>query len=217
MEPFSTIVTIGLDITASIIHAVALKDSGKPVSKSFVHSTAGLDKLATWLMIDDPGVRYHFCTELGAPQYEAVALHFAAKDEYVSLIDPVDMLKLISSEDKARPNWAKRLAEYGRTQNPPVWQGCSPDIRAVASLLDRLHEDKKFLHEQELILESGDINYSQFIVDQTNQLINSYNGYIKKIQQFIYSFIEERPELKQERELLSRQVGYEDLPPGWLD
>ena len=167
---------LGLDIGKDTLDAVLLRDDDEPESCQFANTPTGFNKL--WRFFKKRQARdAHVCMEATGLYYEAVADFMHEKGVAVSVVNPARIKAYAASQltrNKTDQLDACTIAEFCRTQSPPIWTPPAPEwrqLRALARHLDDVQGDlqrqKNRLHARQMASDPVDT-----VVEQLNHHIS---------------------------------------------
>lgn len=206
---------LGLDIGKDQIDLVLLHADQSPEHAQFDNTKSGFNKL--WRFLKKRAARQaHVCMEATGLYYEAVADFLHDKGMTVSVVNPA-RIKAYAASQLARNKTdrldAATIADFCRTQGPPTWTPPSTawrQLRALARHLDDLQTDlqrqQNRLHARQQAAEPV-----ATVVANLKQQIQLLQQQIAQIKQDMDDHIDQHPELKRDRDLMTSIPGIGDL------
>ena len=197
---------LGIDVGKSDVH-VFLLDGEKTARHSFPNSRAGFSQLDRWLR-NRKVERIHACLEATGGFSEALAEHLYDTGHLVSIVNPSRVKAFAGSEllrTKTDAIDAALIARFCRAQRPAVWTPPSPEMREFRALVRR-YDALQEMHVQESNrLEApgtvGSVRQSVLTV------LEHLNAQMKEIQAQIKRVVDDHPDLRGRRDLLTSIPG----------
>jgi transposase len=201
---------IGIDVSKAEL-VVCVLDATKGVDKaSFGNDAAGLRRLSQYL---DKRVAAGtaVCLEATGRYGEAVAADLHERGYRVSVVNPVRIKRYAESQlrrNKTDQLDAAIIADFCRTQEPPVWTPPDPawvELRALVRLLDDLIAMQ--VQEKQRLESVTSPTVRAHLADHLAYL----HAQIEQITQQIKDHIDQQPDLKRQRDLLNSIPGISHL------
>src|SRR5438552_6759146 len=140
---------LGIDI-AKDTFAVALLHDTHCEQGSFPNTTAGMQKLLTWLK-GRKVAHVHACMEATGTYGEALALTLYEAGHTVSVVNPARIAAYAKSQlarNKTGAVDAQLIARFCLKEEPPAWSPPTPEIRDLRALVRHL-EDLQAMRQAE--------------------------------------------------------------------
>jgi transposase len=204
---------IGIDISKDKFH-VALQLSGSkatnaPKQRAFSNNGSGCGQLYEWL--ERQGVcQLWACLEATSTYGELVAETLHAAGYQVSVVNPSRVKAYSQSElrrvktDKADAQLILRFClTQTQQQQLDLWQPLAPEIKALRELVRRLEALQDLQQQEKNRLETATATTRESI--QT--IVQSLATEIQRIRDLIHEHIDQHPQLKAQRDLLTSIPG----------
>lgn len=198
--------TLGLDIAKDTFDAALLHDEHLK-QRTFANDLKGCRQLLKWLEKANVS-QVHACMEATGTYGETLAQFLYDAKHTVSVVNPVMVKGFAQSEllrTKTDKTDAALLARFCLKQQPRVWTPPSPEIRELQALLRRL-ESLNQMHQMEANRLSSGIA-SSVIQASVQSTLAFLEHEIRAIKKQIHDHIEQHPELKRQRDLLTSIPG----------
>jgi transposase len=201
---------VGIDVSKDTLDVVILqRDENK--HKKFSNDLKGCKQLDRWLK-RQPNQEHHVCMEATGQYSLLSAEHLYQEDFQVSVVNPL-RIKAYGQSRLVR-NKTDRLdafviADFCRSQTPPAWEPPSAAVRELQSMVRYLDSLKDLRQQERNRLSSGVA--SVFVVQLLNDHIASLDQQIKTLQDQIFEYIDQHPELKSQKDLLVSIPGIGNL------
>lgn len=198
---------VGIDVAKATLAIVLLRPDGKRRHKACANTPAGHRELLQWLTKHADGP-VPVGLEATGIYHEAVALALYDAGHRVSVINPSAIAAYAKSQlqrAKTDPTDAVTIADYMRTQTPPVWTPAPRELRHLQALLRRLEA----LHEmrtQELnrLEATPDLGPVRASIQAT---LDHLDDQMAALKQDICDHFDQHPPLRAQRELLKSIPG----------
>jgi transposase len=208
---------VGIDVSKDKLDACLLRLSGKPLPQVFKNDPNGHKKLLRWALYNAPGAKLHFCMESTGSYSQGIALFLAEAEHLVSVVNPHPVKHYAIAQgicNKTDPVDAHTIADFCRTQSPPQWRMCAPEVRTLVSLVRRQSILQEHLQqERNRLSEPGLIKEVQQSIKATIRFLETQ---ISKVNKQIEQHIDSHPKLKQDKELLESIPGIGDITALWI-
>jgi transposase len=203
---------LGIDVSKARLDVALLGEAGRTDTAAFSNDRAGHGKLLRWLKKKAQGQPVHACLEAtGVYAFEAAeALDTAGYS--VSVVNPARTTAYARSQlrrNKTDRLDAALLADFCRTQNPPLWTPPGPEFAHLQALIRRLEDLDGMRQAEESRLEA--FRRSPDLVADVREHIRFLEQQMDAIRKEIDEHIDRHPGLKHQRELLSSIPGIGDL------
>lgn len=205
---------IGIDIAKLKFDVALLDAANKYKHKHFKNTPAGFAEFLKWaqsLGAQDA----HFCMEATGIYYEALANFLFDQRCRVSVVNPAQTAAFAQSglsrvkTDKAD---AKLIARFCQTMNPPLFAPPPANKRQLQALVRRL-KALKDIEQQEC--NRLDVSLP-VVVPSINTVLAALRAEIKTVEKAIKSHIDDDPDLKEQRDLLTSVPGLGDITAALL-
>lgn len=204
-----TSTTLGIDISKDKMDVALYRDSSYRTA-TFANKRDGYRRLANWLK-KQKAKGCHVCIEATGRYGEAVAMYMHERCYPVSVVNPARIKDYGASQlkrNKTDREDAKVIAHFCATQEPGLWKPPSPEIQELQALTRRL-EVLKAERTQELNrLKSG--IQSKTVLADIKAHIRFLERQIATIEQRIDDLIDQHPDLREQRDLLTSIPGIGD-------
>jgi transposase len=202
---------LGIDVSKAKLD-VALESSQQVTQAVFSNEPPGYRKLLRWMKKHAAGQAVHVCLEAtGLYSYPlAEALHTAGYP--VSLVNPVRIAAYAKSHlrrNKTDKLDAKLIADFCQRQNPPLWTPPGPAFSKLHALVRYLEALQDMKQAEQNRLGSG--VRDPFVVNSLRTHITFLDEQMDEIKRQIGDHIDQHPELKEQKELLTSILGLGDL------
>ena len=209
---------IGIDIAQDKFDLVLLRAEHEPAAAVFENTRQGFEQCQRFLKKRQAHLA-HACMEATGVYYEDLA-HFLHDQGYaVSVVNPLQIKAYAQSQlrrNKTDQVDAAVLADFCRTQNPPLWVPPDPawyELRALVRHLQDLESDRQ-RNRQAALQHSA--QPSPTVLNNLHAQIDLLSQQIKTVKQQIQDHIDQHPDLKQQRDLLETIKGIGPLTAGKL-
>jgi transposase len=197
---------IGIDVSKAALAVCAMDASKGVVKASFGNDAAGFGRLSNYLgKRVAPGTAV--CLEATGTYGEAVAAYLHERGYRVSVVNAVRIKRYAESQlrrNKTDQLDAEIIADFCRTQEPPVWTPPDPawvELRALVRLLDDLIALQ--VQEKQRLESVTSPAVRAYLVDHLAYL----HAQIEQVTQQIKHHIDQHPDLKRQRDLLNSIPG----------
>jgi len=202
--------TLGIDVSKDKLD-IALFQEGEYRLATFANNRDGYRRIAKWLK-KQKAKEAHVCIEATGRYSEAVAAYLHGRGYPVSLVNPARIKAYAASQlkrNKTDKEDAKVIAHFCATQQPTLWSPPPPEIAELQALTRRLESLKndrtRELNRQQSGITSPSV--SQSIADH----IAFLDEQIAQVEEQIRQLIDQHPDLRQQRELLTSIPGIGDI------
>jgi len=197
---------LGIDVAKDSLAVVVGKDGGQQLSAAFPNTPQGFKQLHRWLK-RQKAVPVHACLEATGRYWEAVAAFLVERGHAVSVVNPARIKAYADSQlarNKTDKLDAHTIADFCRTQHPPLWTPPDPswyELQALVRHLDDLETDRQRQRNRLHALQHG-VQPSATIQDNLQHQIDLLSDQIDQVKQALQDHIDQHPDLKQQRDLL---------------
>lgn len=205
-----TTITLGIDISKDKLDVALWRDERYWLGQ-FVNEPVGFAKLTRWLE-KRQGTHCHVCIEATGRYGEAVTFYLHEQGYSVSLVNPARIKAYGDSQlkrNKTDKEDAKVIAHFCATQKPALWTPPSPEARAVQALSRRIDSLKAMRTQESNRCQAGLAD--QTVLDDIAEHISYLNERIKILTEEVNALVNEYPQLRQQRDLLTSIPGISDI------
>ena len=198
---------LGVDVSKKTLDVTLLNEKGGKRRKRFQNTVAGIQATQTWLQQLTTG-SIHICMESTSVYWEALAEAMHEAGYQVSVVNPVRIKGYAMSQlrrSKTDPLDGDVIADFCRTQVPPIWTPPTTEQKKLRALVRHLETLKKSRTQQHNRL---DTCRDTEVKASLEMLVGIIEAEIKQIQKRIRDFIDQSPELKKKKELLESIKGF---------
>ena len=200
---------VGIDVSKNRLDVTLLKLNGGKRRKRFANSPAGVEGLLSWLKSQKQG-QVHACMESTSVYWEIAAEMLAEAGHQVSVINPVRIKGYSMSQlrrSKTDPLDGDVIAEFCRTQEPALWTPPSEREKKLRALVRHWEVLKKSRTQQLNRLETC---RDEEVRQSLKMMLATIETEIQTVIQRIEELIDQHPDLKQKKELLTSIPGIGD-------
>ncbi len=201
---------LGIDIAKDKFDVALYKDEQLISTGQFANTPAGFKKLSKWLRNKGIGQMWA-CLEATGRYGDALALYLHQAVHQVSMVNPARIKKYAESKlqrNKTDKMDAKTIADFCRTQQPRLWTPPAPQKRELQEMVRRLSALIKERTRESNRLKSGIESAVVKASIETN--LEFLAAQVAQFEEQIQSHIDQHPDLKRNRELLSSIKGIGD-------
>jgi transposase len=163
----------------------------------------------------------HTCMEATGRYYEALADFLYAQGYQVSVVNPAQIKAY--GDSQLRRNKTDRLdaaliADFCRTQQPLLWTPPPPEWRQLQALvrhLEDLQADYQRQRNRQHALQHA-VQPAPLVLDNLEAQLTLLKQQIKQVKQAIQRHLDQHPDLKHSKDLLTSIPGIGDLTAGKL-
>jgi transposase len=198
---------LGIDIAKAKFVSTLLTPDGTRRRKSCPNTPAGFAELAAWLTRQGVG-RVHAGLEATGTYGDALALWLHEAGHRVSVLNPAIIhayARTHLTRSKTDRLDADLIADFLATQQPPAWTPPAPEIRQLQALVRRLDALQGMRTQEANRLAAGAV-----IADvraSIEAVLASLDTQIAHVQQLIRQHLDQHPDLRAQRELLTTIPG----------
>lgn len=201
---------LGIDVSKDKLDVVLLQSECQQVG-TFANDQAGCKKLVRWL-VNQQVDALHACLE-ATGQYSLLAAEVLYHAGYrVSVVNPLRIKAYGQSRlvrNKTDRLDALIIAQFCQNQHPPAWKPPSPAMQELQALV-RYLEDLQSMRQQECNRLSSGVK-STFVIQMLHDHIAAFDHHIEIVLERIADWMDQHPELKQQKDLLCSIPGIADL------
>jgi len=211
---------IGIDIAKDKFDLVLLRAAHEPEAAVFDNTRQGFEQCQRFLKKRQAHPA-HACMEATGVYYEDLAHFLHDKGYAVSGVNPLQIKAYAQSQlrrNKTDRLDAAVLADFCRTQTPPLWMPPDPawsELRALVRHLEDLESDRQRQRNRQDALQHA-AQPSRTVLNNLQAQIDFLSQQIETVQQQIQDHLDRHPDLKQQRDLLDTITGIGPLTAGKL-
>jgi len=206
---------IGIDVSKKKIDCAWLRDRerGKVKTRVFPNDPGGFKALLAWARQNTgaSSEALHFVMEATGVYHEALAYALHQAGSRVSVVNPAQLRRYAESfgrRSKTDKKDSVKLAWYGTTQQPQLWQPEPEEIRVLKALVARLEAVEQDIQRETNRLEKAEINEVSAEVTRSIRTVLAHleaekQRLIKEIDQHL----DQNPGLKNDHKLLETIPG----------
>jgi transposase len=197
---------LGIDVSQATLD-VALLHGQRQRQASFANSIEGFERLTRWLAQHTRGPM-HACLEATGRYGDALALFLYEAGHTVSVVNPARIqafARATMSRNKTDSGDARLIARFCALHQPPPWTPPAPEVRTLQELVRRLAALEQMHHQERNRLKAG------LAAEAVQALIEDHLRYLEeqiaRVQQAIRDHIDQFPDLRRQRDLLTTIPG----------
>lgn len=201
---------LGIDIAKDKFDIALYQDKELIATGQFNNSPAGFKKLSKWLK-NKTADQVWACLEATGRYGDALAKYLHQQGHRVSMVNPARIKKYGESKlqrNKTDKLDAQLIADFCRTQEPRLWTPPAPQKRELQEMTRRLNTLIKEQTRERNRLKSG--LESKTVKASIALHLDFLKAQIVQLEAQIQSHIDQSPDLKRQRELLSSIKGIGD-------
>ncbi len=201
---------LGIDIAKDKFDVALYKGKKLVATGKFANTPAGFKKLSKWLK-NKAADQVWACMESTGRYGDALALYLHQQGHQVSLVHPARIKKYAESKlhrNKTDKMDAKTIADFCRTQEPSLWTPPAPEKRKLQEMVRRLSALVKEQTRETNRLKAG--LESEVVKESIEANLEFLGAQITRLEEQIQSHIEQYPDLKRNRDLLTSIKGIGD-------
>jgi transposase len=207
---------LGIDVAKATVDVVLLYEEASPVHATFDNNANGFKQLKRWL--DNRGVQtLHTCLEATGNFSDDLATFLHGVGYTVSVVNPARISAYAKSQlrrNKTDKLDAELIAEFCRTQTPPAWSPPDPAWKELQGLVRHLQDLETTRQSAKNRLSANPA--SPAVIDQLNAQVDFLTQQIQQTKRLIADHLDQHPDLRQQRDLLTSIPGISDLTAGKL-
>ena len=207
---------IGVDVSKDKVDVALFEGKQALGSGQFANTAAGFKKLSKWLRNKGAG-QVWVCLEATGRYGEKLGEYFFKANHQVSVVNPARIKKYAESQLRRNKNDqidAVVIADFCRTQAPPLWRPATPqkrDLQEMSRRLDALVEQRT---RETNRLKSG--QDCEVVLESLTDSLTFLDEQITKLEARIRDHIDRHSDLKAEHDLLTSITGIGDKTAGKL-
>lgn len=202
---------VGIDVSKATLDVALVQAAQATRAAQFANTRAGCKRLERWLKKQAPGA-LHVCLEATGLYGDEVALWLHTAGYRVSVVNPARIHAYAASQlarNKTDRLDAALIADFCRTQQPPLWTPPDPvwlELRALARHL----LDLKDMRQQERNRRQAGVT-SATVQHALDAHIVFLDQQIDALERQMQQHINQHPSLKHDRDLLASIPGFGSL------
>lgn len=201
---------VGIDISKDKFDVCLLVLASNPLHETFANSKQGINKFHTWLK--KQGIKQaHLCLEATGIYGELLSETMHKRGYQVSVVNPARIKAYAQSQlrrNKTDKLDAALIADFCRTQNPPLWAPPSPELKELRALVRHYHT---LIQERQRAKNRLSTQKNAVVIHQLKQQITLLDKQIDDLRKAMKKHVDRFPDLKRERDLLDSIPGIGDL------
>ena len=201
---------LGIDISKSKFDVALLRDDQYRTA-TFSNDAVGFVKLGKWLKKRDAS-QLHVCLEATGRYGDALALFLHEAGHQVSVVNPSRIQAYAASQlkrNKTDKEDAKVIAHFCATQAPAPWKPPSAALQELQALVRHLEALQSMRQQERNRLHAG--IPSAAVRETVEAHITFLDKQIEELSQRIRDHIDQNPDLKQRKDLLTSIPGIADV------
>jgi transposase len=202
---------LGIDVSKDGLDVMLVRDQ-RHEAQHFPNSEPGFAKLHGWLKrrLDPSAV--HACLEATGPYSEAIAEFLYGHSYRVSVVNPARIKGY--AESQLRRNKTDRLdaaliADFCRTQQPAAWMPPPPEVRHLPALVRHLDDLTQMRQQVNNRLKSS--TQLEPVQHHLHDQLTLLDQQIAQTKQAVIDWLNQHPDLKRQKDLLTSIPGIGDL------
>jgi transposase len=207
---------LGIDVAKATVDVVLLLEEQASIHGQFDNNPTGFKQLKRWL--DKRGVQtLHACLEATGNFSDALATYLHEAGYTVSVVNPARISAYAKSQlrrNKTDKLDAALIAQFCRTQTPPAWSPPDPAWKELQGLVRHLQDLESTRQSAKNRLSASPS--SPAVVDQLKAQIAFLTQQMLDTKRLIADHLDQHPDLRQQRDLLTSIPGIGDLTAGKL-
>lgn len=202
---------LGIDIAKAKFDVRLLRPDHEPEVAVFDNTHQGFEQCHRFIK-QRQAHPAHVCMEATGVYYEALAHFLHDKGYAVSVVNPLQIKAYAHSQlrrNKTDHLDAAVLADFCRSQTPPLWQPPDPawyELRALIRHLEDLEADRQRQRNRQAALKHA-AQPSPTVLNNLHDQIQFLSQQIDRVKVQIQHHIDQHPDLKRQRDLLDSIKG----------
>ena len=211
---------LGIDVGSEVCQARLLRAEHESEEMRFDNTASGFKTLRSYLKKRKLKT-LHVCMEATGRYYEALAEFLYECGYAVSVVNPARIKAYADSQltrNKTDQLDAALIADFCRTQVPPLWTPPTPaqrDLQALVRHLEDLQTDYQRQRNRLHALRHA-AHPAPMVLANVEQQISLLQGQIQQVKRAIAQHLDHHPDLKRDKQLLTSIPGIGDLTAGKL-
>lgn len=211
---------LGIDVGSEVCQARLVGAEHEAQDIRFDNTPSGFKQLRSYLKKRKLET-LHVCLEATGRYYEALAEFLYECGYAVSVVNPARIKAYADSQlarNKTDPLDAARIADFCRTQDPPLWTPPPPEWRELQALVRHLEDLQTDYQRQRNRLHAlrHSAHPSPTVQANVEQQVNLLQAQIQQVKRAIQQHLDHHPALKRDKDLLTSIPGIGDLTAGKL-
>jgi transposase len=212
--------TLGIDIGKDELVTVLVREGQADEPARFENTQAGFARLQRFLKKRKVKA-VHACMEATGRYYEALADFLHEQGHAVSVVNPAQIKAYADSQlrrNKTDGIDAAVIADFCRTQQPLLWTPPPAQWRQLQALVRHLQDlqaDAQRQRNRQHALQHGAVS-TPLVLDNLQSQLDLLDQQIEQVKRAIQQHIDQHPDLKRDKELLTSIPGIGDLTAGKL-
>jgi len=202
---------LGIDISKDNLDVFLVREDGKTEISKIENNAKGFKTLHNFLT-KRVKTTLHACMEATGHYGDAIATFLYEAGYIVSVVNPLQIKSYGDSQlrrTKTDASDAALIADFCRTQHPPVWTPPPPELQELQAMVRHLNALKD-MRQQELNRRKSGIS-SPAVLDTISKHIAFLDDQFAQLLAKIHKHINKHPHLRQQRDLLTSIPGIGDL------
>lgn len=211
---------LGIDIGKDQFVTLLLGEAATREQAAFDNTPEGFARLQRFLKKRKVKT-LHACLEATGRYYEGLADFLYAQGYAVSVVNPAQIKAYGDSQlrrNKTDALDAALIADFCRTQQPPVWTPPPPEWRQLQALvrhLEDLQTDYQRQRNRQHALQHA-AQPTPLVLDNLHAQLTLLQQQMEQVKRAIQHHLDQHPQLKRDRDLLTSIPGIGDLTAGKL-
>jgi transposase len=213
---------MGIDIGKDELVTVLVREEAGSGGEqaTFANTPAGFGQLQRYLKKRKVKA-VHACMEATGRYYEQVAEFLHEAGHAVSVVNPAQIKAYADSQlrrNKTDGLDAALIADFCRTQQPPLWTPPPAEWRQLQALvrhLEDLQADRQRQRNRQHALQHS-ASATPLVLDNLQSQLDLLEQQIEQVKRAIQQHLDQHPDLKRDKDLLTSIPGIGDLTAGKL-
>lgn len=200
----------GIDIAKDKFDVCLLAPDGTVYESVFDNSKSGINKFHRWLK-KQGAKQAHIALEATGIYGDLVSETMHQRGYAISVINPARIKAYANSQmrrNKTDQLDAALIADYCRTQEPPLWTPPSPEIKALRDLVRHFETLKQ---EKQRAKNRLSATSAPFVQKQLKAQIRLLDKQIEEIKRAMKTHLKKHPNLKKDADLMKTIPGISDI------
>lgn len=201
---------VGIDVSKDTLVVCLLKDD-VVFEATFDNRKPGLNKLQHWLK-KHKAKGAAVCLEATGMYGDAVAEFLYERQYLVSVVNPARIKAFADSQgsrNKTDQQDARRIAQFCRLHHPDPWIPPDPALKELRAMVRHL-ADLESMYQQEFNRLNSGVT-SAIVIETLHSHMAFLDSQIQSLKQRIQDHIDQHPDLKRQRDLLTSIQGIAQL------
>lgn len=201
---------VGIDIAKDKFDVCLLTPDGAGYESVFDNSKSGINTFHRWLK-KQKVKQAHIALEATGIYGDLVAETMHQRGYAISVINPARIKAYAASQmrrNKTDQLDAALIADYCRTQQPPLWTPPSPEIKALRDLVRHFDTLKQ---EKQRAKNRLSATTAPFVQKQLKAQIRLLDKQIEEIKRAMKDHLNQHPDLKKDADLMKTIPGISDI------